>query len=132
MQELPLKEILIVMGFGAMGSLCRFGVGEGAKWLVGETFPFGTLTVNVLGCLLIGFTMEIPLVSGTFPDHWRSGVVIGFLGAFTTFSAFGYATYDLMRQGAWLHASVNCAANLLLGLAAVWVGAMFAKTLFAG
>ncbi len=127
-----MKEIFIVMGFGAMGSLCRLGVGEGAKWLVGETFPFGTLIVNVVGCLLIGFTMEITLGTGTFPDHWRSGVIIGFLGAFTTFSAFGYATYELIRQGAWTHAAVNCGANLFLGLAAVWFGAMLAKTLFAG
>ena len=122
-----MKEILYVMMFGAVGALARFGVGKGAKQLLGTGFPHETLIVNVVGCLVIGFLMELSQES-TLPKHLHTGLVVGFLGAFTTFSAFGYATFDLLKQGAMTQALANAGLNLSLGLLAVWLGVVLGRS----
>lgn len=122
-----MKEMMYVMVFGAVGALARFGVGKGAKQALGTAFPHETLIVNVLGCLIIGFLMQLAEREG-MPKHLHTGLVVGFLGAFTTFSAFGYATFDLLKQGAVSSALLNAALNLALGLLAVWAGVVLART----
>jgi fluoride exporter len=126
-----MKEIIYVMIFGAMGALSRYGVGKGSKQIFGTGFPHETLIVNVAGCLIIGFLMQLSAKGGV-PKHLHTGLVVGFLGAFTTFSAFGYATFDLLKQGSVAHAVLNAALNLALGLLAVWIGVVLAKTVGAG
>lgn len=127
-----MTEALTVMIAGAAGTLCRWGVGRWARHALGAGFPFGTLIVNVVGCLLFGFLMQLAVNGVAMPRAVRTGITVGFLGAFTTFSTFGYETFDLLRQGAWLHAALNGSANLVLGLLAVWGGISAARLVFSG
>jgi len=102
-------------------------MGRGMVRLLGEGFPYGTLVVNVIGCLLLGLVMQLTLRSGAISAEWRIPLTVGFLGAFTTFSTFGYETVRLLADGAWGLAFANVGANLLVGFVAVWVGLMLAR-----
>jgi len=125
-----MKEMIYVMVFGAAGALSRFGVGKASNKLFGTGFPHETLIVNVVGCLVIGFLMELSTESA-MPKQLHTGLVVGFLGAFTTFSSFGYATFALMKQGAFTGALLNAALNLSLGLLAVWIGVALGRGVWA-
>jgi fluoride exporter len=109
---------------GALGSVARYWCSGVAARLVGETFPWGTLIVNVLGSLIIGFfaTMTGPdgrLLVGTIP---RQFVMIGICGGYTTFSSFSLQTLNLLNDGEWLYAGVNIVASVIFCLLAVWLG----------
>ncbi|MCA9265316.1 MAG: CrcB family protein, partial [Planctomycetales bacterium] len=88
----PSILLLGIAGFGALGAVTRFLLSAWINRLLPTTLPWGTLVVNVLGCLLIGFLVEWDLRSEYFPSHWRVMVGAGFLGALTTFSTFGHET----------------------------------------
>jgi fluoride exporter len=111
---------LVALG-GAMGALARYGISSAlhARFV---TFPLGTLAVNTLGCLLIGMLMYFAIDRPAISPHLRLFLMVGFLGAMTTFSSFGYETLGLLRQGHSLLAFLNIAGNLVLSLAAVWAG----------
>ena len=121
-----LKFLLIAVG-GAVGSLLRYLVhGSVQRWVNplddGAVFPLGTLTVNVLGCLVIG--MLTALFSGPWPlrEEYRIGLTVGLLGGFTTFSTFGLESFGLVNQGNLRLALVYVLASCLLGFTAVLVG----------
>lgn len=115
-------EILIVGLFGFLGSITRFLV---YIWFGNKnitSFPWATFAVNIIGCLFIGIIGG--LVEKQIPNHrliYLAGSV-GFLGAFTTFSAFGFETLNLIRSEEMGMAFANIAANLIFGLIAVWLG----------
>lgn len=109
--------LLVGLG-GALGSMARYGVGLA---LHSTTFPYATLIVNVLGCLGIGLALPSLDRIAVLSPEVRLFLVVGFLGGFTTFSAFGSESIALVRSGTAV-ALVNVAANVLLGLAAVVVG----------
>jgi len=90
--------------------------------LTGSTFPYGTLTVNVIGSFVVGLVATLTLERVTVNPAWRSAVLIGFCGGFTTFSALAYESFELARTGDPLRAVLNLAAHVVLGLAAVWAG----------
>src|SRR4030095_9553432 len=96
---------------GALGTRSRWAVSGWAYRLFGERFPYGTLLVNVIGCLLIGVVMEVSLLTDLLPPAWRVALTIGFLGGFTTFSTFGYETLRYLEDGAWWPALANVGAN---------------------
>lgn len=126
-----LKLVLIAVG-GAFGSVCRFLLHMNVQRLVGLRFPAGTLAVNVLGCLLVGFLAaslgrHIPL-----REELRLGILIGILGGFTTFSTFGFETYELAAAAQMRLAVANVVLSCGLGLAAVWLGVYLAERWFAG
>lgn len=85
-------------------------------------FPFGTLAVNVLGCAAIGFLAELADHRGAISGETRAFLIVGILGGFTTFSAFGNETMNLLRDGELLLACGNIVGHTVLGLAAVWLG----------
>jgi CrcB protein len=85
-------------------------------------FPFGTLAVNILGCMVIGFLAELADLRSAITGETRAFLFVGVLGGFTTFSAFGNETMHLLRDGELLLAGGNVAAHIVLGLAAVWLG----------
>ena len=119
-----MKQLILVGLGGALGSLSRYGVGLALASWAGMSFPFGTLLVNVLGCFLIG----LALGAGWTPDQpLRLLLVTGFLGGFTTFSAFGGETIELFRAAAPARALLNIAANVVLGLLATWLGFSLVK-----
>lgn len=121
-----MKQVLLIMAFGSVGAVCRYGIGAATKRWIGKGFPFDTLTANVLGCLLIGMLMY-GAFSKQMDETVRTALVVGFLGSFTTFSAFGYATFGFMQKGAWGPALLNIGMNLILGLLAVWAGMTVAR-----
>jgi CrcB protein len=109
--------ILVGIG-GALGSMARYGVGLAVH---STTFPYATLIVNVVGCLCIGFALPSVEKAAVLSHEMRLLLVVGFLGGFTTFSAFGSESIALIRSG-MPTALFNVAANVLLGLAAVVIG----------
>lgn len=112
--------LYIALG-GAAGALARYGLGGWVQDRAGFGFPWGTLVVNVLGCLLIGFAMRY-LEAVRLAPEVRALTAVGILGAFTTFSTFSYETVALIEDGAWGRAAGYALGSLILGIAAVWVG----------
>lgn len=127
-----MREILSLAVAGAAGTLSRWALSGWTYRLLGDRFPYGTLAVNVLGCFLLGFLMHVALATEIIPADWRPPLTVGFFGAFTTFSTFGYETMRYMEDGAWWPALANIGANLALGLAAVFIGLFSARTLVGG
>lgn len=115
---------LLLIGLGGfMGALLRYSVsGLIQSWSKSMTFPYGTLVVNLLGCLLIGALSQVAEARGVLSTEARSFIFIGLLGAFTTFSTFGNDTVSLFRDGKDLLSFVNIGLHLVLGLSAVWLG----------
>ncbi len=124
--------VLAVALGGALGSVARYGAGVALGRALGASFPWGTLAVNVLGCLLIGAVLHAADERGGISPATRLFVATGFLGGFTTFSAFGLETVLLARGRDLLAASANVVANVGLGLAAVWLGRMLAAAVGRG
>jgi len=114
---------LFLAGIGGfIGSSLRYAVsGHVQLWSKSADFPYGTLAVNLIGCFAIGFLSQLAESRGMFSAETRMLIFIGVLGGFTTFSAFGYETLNLWRQGENLLAAANVAAHLWLCLGAVWL-----------
>jgi len=114
---------------GAIGSLLRFWMSTWVHSFVGRGFPYGTLTVNVLGCLVMGVLFV--LFTERFSDSTvlRAGILIGVIGGFTTFSSFSIETFNLIEQGAHLKALANAAGSLVLCIGATWVGVIIGRQL---
>ena len=116
---------------GGLGSIARFAASGLVARLVGETFPWGTILVNVTGSFLIGFIATLTGTEGRWlvSPSAREFVMIGVLGGYTTFSSFSLQTLTLARDGEWLHAGVNVVVSVILCLAAVWLGHLVAVSL---
>lgn len=119
---------LLVIGCGGfIGAVLRYLVSGLVQNLSGSIrFPFGTLAVNVIGCLLIGLLVYLVETRSMLSVTVRMFVFIGLLGSFTTFSTFGNETLELLRDSKTTLALLNAGAQLILGLAAVWLGRMIA------
>lgn len=122
-----MQSFFLVGIAGAVGAVSRYGIGLLAERSLGSHFAFGTLLVNVIGCLALGFLLELDRGTALVTHPMRLLLAVGFLGAFTTFSTFGYETIRYVQDGASHLALLNVSANLLLGLGAVWVGFMTAR-----
>lgn len=108
---------------GFIGSILRYLLGDLVHRLAGDGFfPYGTLLINVLGCLFIGLLNGLVETRQVFGPETRLFLFIGLLGGFTTFSTFGYETFALARDGEGLAAFTNIGLQVLLGLGAVWLG----------
>jgi CrcB protein len=125
-------QILYLAIAGALGTLSRYGLSGLTQRLTGAGFPYGTLLVNVLGSLLIGFLMQLGLSTDIIPRSLRIAATIGFMGAFTTFSTFSYETVRYLQDGAWLLASLNIVANLALCLTGTFIGLALGKVAAGG
>ena len=113
---------------GALGSVARYWCSGVIARAMGETFPWGTLIVNVSGSLVIGFIATVSGPDGRFliPPEARQFMMVGILGGYTTFSSFSLQTLSLARDGEWLLAGANIVGSVVLCLIAVWVGHMLA------
>ncbi|MSS72628.1 MAG: fluoride efflux transporter CrcB [Candidatus Latescibacteria bacterium] len=116
-----MNRLLLVGTGGFIGSVLRY-LASGFVQQGTVQFPYGTLAVNLAGCLTIGFLSELAEAYGVFTPETRSFVFVGILGGFTTFSAFGNETVNLLRDGEGLLALANVGAHVVLGLGAVWAG----------
>jgi CrcB protein len=121
-----LKLFCIGLG-GFAGALCRYFVARLSMVVFGNSIPFGTLIVNLLGSFVLGyfytFTMEKIFVS----DYLRFAISVGFLGAFTTFSTFSVETLHLFEDGAYILGLINMFANLFFSLIAAYSGIYLAR-----
>ena len=124
-----MRSVLLIGMAGAAGAVSRYGVGLWSQRYLGNNFAFGTLVVNILGCLLLGLVLELESQTDWVGTSIRLFVAVGFLGAFTTFSTFGFETLKFMQAGNHQLALLNIVANLVLGLLAVWLGWMVARSL---
>ena len=118
-------NILLVGTGGFIGSVCRYLFGRSVHALFERYypwFPYGTLAVNITGCLIIGFLAGLSEYRHLFTNEARLFLFAGFLGGFTTFSSFGYETFVLARDVQPSAALVNVMLQLGIGLGAVWAG----------
>ncbi len=108
---------------GFIGAICRYGLsGLVQRSAALSSFPYGTLAVNMLGCLLIGLAIGLMENRQLFGPDFRLFALIGVLGGFTTYSTFGYETFALLRDADYLRAFANVAIHVVLGVALVWLG----------
>ncbi len=120
------------IGLGsALGGMGRYWCSGVVARAFGETFPWGTIVVNVSGSLIIGFLATLMSPDGRLlvPPDARTFLAIGLLGGYTTFSSFSLQTLNLVRDGEWLWATANIFLSLTLCLAAVWLGYIGAAAL---
>ncbi len=126
-----MNQIIAVALGGASGAVMRFLISSGLYQWLGRGFPYGTLVVNVLGSFLIGLLTEA-LILQRIPMtlEYRAAILVGFIGAFTTFSTFSLETIYLLEQGSLNKAALNIVVSLLGCLLAVWIGLLCGRTLF--
>jgi CrcB protein len=122
-----LKAVLVNAAFvgagGFIGAVCRYflsGLVQRSSGAMG--FPFGTLAVNMIGCLIIGVFVGMFDSRQMLGAEIRMFMMAGVLGGFTTYSTFGLETFALMRDAEYLRAATNVTVHVVLGLALVWVG----------
>ncbi|MDA1188307.1 MAG: fluoride efflux transporter CrcB [Chloroflexi bacterium] len=118
-----MQTILLVGAGGAAGAIARYLLSDWVQTLTARTgFPYGTLAVNVLGCLVIGIVTGIVQTRDLIPMEVRTFLTIGLLGGFTTFSAFGNETFAFVRNGQIGSAAGYIALQVVVGVLAVWLG----------
>ena len=115
-------RLALIAVAGAVGTLCRYGLSGLVQRLCGAGFPWGTLAVNTLGCFLFGFIWSLADERLIISGETRFIVLIGFLGAFTTFSTFAFETSELWRVSEWMLVAANLLSHNVLGVTCVLLG----------
>ena len=124
-----MTHLLVFIGAG-LGGLMRFLASTAVqKACNGWVFPLGTFVVNITGCLAIGFLAQLAESKNLFQPEYRAFFLIGILGGYTTFSSFGYETFQLIRSGEFVYATANAVLQVVLGLFFVWLGTVLARLL---
>ncbi len=124
-----MTNILIIGIGGFLGAIARYGIAIwiGQRW--GRSFPLGTFVINVTGSFLIGLLMTLMTERIIENPQWRLLFVVGFLGAYTTFSTFEYETGALLKDGEWLYAGLNVIGSVIVGFIALKLGEVIAKSI---
>jgi fluoride exporter len=124
-----MTNIFIIGIGGFLGAISRYGVAlwVGQRW--GRSFPLGTFLINISGSFLIGLLMSLFTERLMVNPQWRLMLVVGFLGAYTTFSTFEYETGALLKDGEWMIASLNVILSVFVGFAALKLGEVIAKSI---
>jgi fluoride exporter len=113
--------VLIAIG-GAAGAVSRYAVDDTLTRWLGSSFPVGTFVINISGSFVLGILFALVVERAALPSDIRAPVMIGFIGAYTTFSTWMLESARLMEDGAWLLAAANLGGSVLLGLLAVFAG----------
>src|SRR5512135_3117077 len=122
-------DYLIIGAGGFVGAITRYiiAIWIGQRW--GRSFPLGTFIINVTGSFLIGLLMTLMTEKIIENPQWRLLLVVGFLGAYTTFSTFEYETGALLKDGEWLIAGMNVVFSVAVGFIALKLGEVLAKSI---
>jgi fluoride exporter len=118
--------VYVALG-GALGSVARFLLSAAVHRYTGAGFPYGTFTVNIIGCAAFGLIIGFAEHRIDLTPAVRAFFLVGVLGGFTTFSAFTFDTLELLRTAAFLRATFNVLGQITIGLAALWLGYILAK-----
>ena len=122
-----MKQVMAIAAGGALGAVLRWYVAGFVQRFSGSTFPWGTLTVNVLGSFVLGFLFVWLLERSSVGELMRLAITVGFLGAFTTFSTFSVETARLLQEGALTMALGNVLAQVLICVGLAWLGMQVAR-----
>ena len=124
----PLLQIIAVGAGGFLGSVLRYAISHLTHWLSLRTvFPLGTLCVNLIGCFCVGWLFGVLEIRYGMGPYLRLFLFIGVLGGFTTFSTFGYESFQLTVGGEYLKAGANILLSVAAGLGCVWLGYSLGK-----
>jgi CrcB protein len=123
------KYVLIAIG-GALGALARYLLGATIFSRMGNRFPYGTFVINLTACVIIGFSLTLLNRRTGLDPAWRYLIPIGFVGAYSTFSTFEWEIFASLQTGAFLIVALYVSLSVLLGLLAVWLGALLARLTF--
>ncbi len=127
-----MRHILLVAGGGALGALARFGLAAIVQQAWGTRFPAATLGINAVGSLAIGVLYVLIAERGLLNSDWRSAAMVGFLGAFTTFSTFSLETVTLLESGRTADALAYVFGSVLLCVGGAWCGIWLARMAWSG
>ena len=116
-------KLLWLSGAGALGTLARYGLAGLVQRLHEGGFPWGTLVVNALGCFLFGIVWTLAEERLVIGGETRLIALVGFMGAFTTFSTYAFETSAMLRDAEWLLAAANVLSQTLLGILCFFLGA---------
>lgn len=121
--------LAIALG-GAFGAVARAFIAGWMQKSLGAGFPFGTLAVNFIGSFVIGFLFVLLVERLNMPGYWRELLVVGFLGALTTFSTFSLEIVNFLQQGQWHIALVYLLASLIGCFTLTWLGLTVGRVIF--
>ncbi len=125
-----MQQLIAIALGGSVGAVVRFLVANGIYSMLGRSFPHGTLFINVSGSFLMGFLTELMLQRFALATEYRAAILVGFLGAYTTFSTFALETLYLFEEGSLLKAFLNIFLSVALCLAACWIGLVWGRAMF--
>lgn len=121
---------LIFIGLaGAFGTLCRYWLSGAMYSVMGRDFPWGTWAVNVLGCFLFGLVWILSEERGLFSGQTRIIILVGFMGAFTTFSTYIFESNEILRDGDWVRLMLNLGGQNIVGFLALLLGTSLGRIL---
>jgi CrcB protein len=123
-----MQLISIAIG-GAIGALCRYGMSNGVYLLLGRSFPYGTLAVNIVGSIIMGSAYVMMIERMDVSPGLRAGITIGLLGAFTTFSTVSIETLNLLESGETFKAGLNILLSVTLCVSGCWLGMILGRQL---
>jgi CrcB protein len=123
-----MRQVLLIAAGGSLGAVARYGMSTLAYHFANETFPWGTLAVNLMGSFLIGVFVEL-FETAIIPTDWRSFITIGFLGAYTTFSTYALETVNLLRDGELPLVAANIALSNIACILLVVLGVFTSRFL---
>ena len=124
-----LRTIFIVGTGGFIGSVMRYLVQIVIEKGMTSTFPWGTLTANILGCFLIGVIYAVSEKGNLMSPEWRIFLTVGFCSGFTTFSSFAYNNFNMIRDNSFYYLLLNMGGSLFLGILAVYLGVILIRTI---
>ena len=122
-------DFLAISAGAVAGANLRYWMSRYAVRLLGPVFPYGTLTINVLGSFVLGFFLVWTTERAVVDPRWRLLIAVGFCGGYTTFSSYAYETMAFFEQGQWMLLTANFVSNNLLACAAVLAGMALARVL---
>ena len=127
MRNLPISDFLVISIGAIFGANARWVISRFAARIISPVFPYGTLFINLTGGFVVGFFMIWSSERVLLDPRWRLLVVVGFCGAFTTFSSFAFETMAYFQQGQWIMMLANFISNNLLCLGAALAGMAVAR-----